>query len=71
MRKEVPFITLTTTATAATKAGITKDLCMQGCIEVLDSPNRPTTRYAVVKVNIDDLYSPFCWLIETLEKTMF
>ena len=68
MRKEVPFITMTATATAATKAGIIKDLCMQGCIEVLDSPNRPNTRYSVVEVNIDDLYSPFCWLIETLEK---
>ena len=68
MRKEVPFITLTATATAATKAGIIKDLCMQGCIEVLDSPNRPNTHYSVVEVNIDDLYSTFCWLIEALEK---
>ena len=57
MRKEVPFITLTATATAATMAGIINDLCMQGCIEVLDSPNRPNTHY-----------STFCWLIEALEK---
>lgn len=68
MRKELPFITLTAAATAATKAGIINDLCLQGCIEVFDSPNRPNTCYSVVEVNIDDLYSPFCWLIEMLEK---
>ena len=68
MRREVPFITLTAAATAATKAGIINDLCLQGCIEVFDSPNRPNTCYSVVEVDIDDLYSPFCWLIEMLEK---
>lgn len=68
MRREVPFITLTAAATAATKAGIINDLCLQGCSEVFDSPNRPNTCYSVVEVNIDDLYSPFCWLIEMLEK---
>ena len=64
----MPFITLTTTATAATNAGITKDFCMPGCIGVLYSPNIPNTSYSVVEVNIDGLYSPFCWLIEMLEK---
>ena len=68
IRKEVPFTTLTTTATAATKAGIKRDFCMLGCIEVLDSPNIPNTSYSVVEVNINGLYSPFCWLIEMLEK---
>ena len=44
---------------------------MQGCIQVLANPNRDNIRYAVVTVDIDNLYTSFSWLIdELLNKTV-
>ena len=71
IRKEVPFVTLTATATTIVKEQIIQNLCMQGCIQVLANPNRDNIRYAVVTVDIDNLYTSFSWLIdELLNKTV-
>ena len=67
LKKEVPFITLTATATKSTKNIIINSLCMKGCVEILANPNRPSTRYSVAVIDIDDLYSSFRWLIEQLQ----
>lgn len=59
-------MTLTATATTIVKEQIIQNLCMQGCIQVLANPNRDNIRYAVVTVDIDNLYTSFSWLIDEL-----
>ena len=39
---------------------------MQGCLEVLGNPNRENIRYAVVTIDIENLYAAFSWLIDEL-----
>jgi len=68
MRKELPFIILTATATNTTKKIIINNLCMKDCVEIVANPNRPSTRYSVTEVDVQDLYSSFSWLIDSLEK---
>jgi ATP-dependent DNA helicase RecQ len=69
MRKDVPFVTLTATSTVTVKNYIIENLSMQDCVEVLDSPNRTNIRYAVVDIEIDNLYTSFSWLIDELMKS--
>ena len=39
---------------------------MQGCLEVLGNPNRENIHYAVVTIDIENLYAAFSWLIDEL-----
>ena len=68
IRRDVPFVALTATATDAVRTTIIKDLCMFGCVQLLTVPNKPHTKFSVETVNVDDLYSTFSWLIDELEQ---
>ena len=68
LRRDVPFVALTATATDAVRTTIIKDLCMFGRVQLLTVPNKPHTKFSVETVNVDDLYSAFSWLIDELEQ---
>lgn len=68
LRREVPFIALTATATDAVRTTIIKDLCMFDCVQLLTVPNKPHTKFSVETANVEDLYSTFSWLIDDIEQ---
>ena len=67
LKKDVPFICLTATATDKTREVIVKELCMEEYVVVDSDPNRPNTKYSVVTPKTDNLYGWFEWLIRELE----
>lgn len=67
LKKDVPFICLTATATDATRKVIVKELCMEECVVVENDPNRLNTKYSVLTPRTNNLYRWFVWLIGELE----
>ena len=67
VHRDVPFITLTATATETVRKTIIKDLGMNGCVEILGDPNKTNVRYAVVDIDSSDLYSSFSGILNDIE----
>lgn len=67
IHRDVPFVTLTATATETVRKTIIKDLGMTGCVEILGDPNKTNVRYAMVDVDSCDLYGTFSVIIKDIE----
>ena len=64
---DVPFITLTATATETVQRTIIKDLGMDGCVKILGDPNKTNVRYAVVDIDSTSSYGSFSVIIKDVE----
>ncbi len=69
LKKEVPFVALTATATEAVSKQIVLDLAMTGCVPIISLPDKPNTKFSVVSIDQEDLYGAFSWLINELDKS--
>ena len=60
---DVPFISLTATATPSVRKTILAALNMEGCVQVIGKPN---IRYAVVDIDHNDIFGTFSHIINDI-----
>ena len=67
VRRDVPFVAMTGTATQETRNVIIRDLSMTEPVLLLADVNRPNIKYSLVEINHKSLYANFKWIINELE----
>ncbi len=67
VRRDVPFVAMTATATQETRNVIICDLSMTEPVLLLADINRPNIRYSLVEIDHKSLYVHFKWIIDDLE----
>ena len=67
VRRDVPFVAMTATATQETRNVIIRDLSLTEPVLLLADVNRPNIRYSLVEIDHRSLYIHFKWIIDELE----
>ena len=66
LKRNIPFIVLTATATQSTKDFIINELVMRDCVQLITIPDKQNIRFSVSCIDINTLSVAFGWLIDEL-----
>ena len=64
LKRNIPFIVLTATATQSTKDFIINELVMRDCVQLITIPDKQNIRFSVSCIDINTLSVAFGWLID-------